>query len=230
MNFLENTLVGLDGCPGGWIIAIWRPGQEICFHFMKHISEIVEYGGRPELIGIDIPIGLVQGTARECDVLARKELGARRSSVFPAPDRRLLSVTDYHKANSMNREWNGKGLSKQTFNLIPKIREVDEFARKTNVPIFEIHPELAFAQMAGSPMVHNKKTPQGFHERRNWLLQNMPGVDIPQRGHLGPAKSDDWMDSAAVAWSTQRILQGQAKRLPAEAVHDEYGLLMAIHF
>ncbi len=229
MNCPEKVVVGLDGCPGGWIACIWKGLDDIRFHFVKEPSRLFEFGDYPLLIGIDIPIGLVEG-ARDCDNLARQLLGKRRSSVFPAPDRRLLEVRGYKEANRLNRQWHGKGLSKQTYNLLPKIREVDAFARLGLLPIFEVHPELAFAKMAGAPMVHSKRTPEGFEERRSLLLHHIPGVNLPQRRSVGPAKPDDWIDAAAIAWTVRRIHQGIACRVPHQKTHDQYGLLMAIHF
>lgn len=229
MNSLENVVVGLDGCPGGWIACLWREPDDMRFCFVKEPGRLFEFGDSPLIIGIDIPIGLVEGR-RDCDNLARQLLGKRRSSVFPAPDQRLLLVQEYEEANRLNRQWHGKGLSKQTFNLLPKISEVDTFACLRLSPVFEVHPELAFAQMAGAPMVHSKRKPEGFEERRTLLLQHVPGVQLPQRSSMGPAKPDDWIDAAAVAWTARRIHEGKASKVPRQEMHDQHGLLMAIHF
>ena len=229
MNCLENVVVGLDGCPGGWIACLWKQPDDMRFHFVKEPGRLFEFGDSPLIIGIDIPIGLVEGR-RDCDNLARQLLGKRRSSVFPAPDQRLLLVQEYEEANRLNRQWHGKGLSKQTFNLLPKIREVDSFARLGLSPVFEVHPELAFAQMAGAPLVHYKKKPEGFEERRSLLLHQMPGVQLPERSSIGPAKPDDWIDAAAVAWTARRIHEGIARKVPDRQIYDQHGLLMAIHF
>ena len=229
MDNLENAVVGLDGCPGGWIACLWKEPDDMRIHFVKDPGILFEFGDFPLLIGIDIPIGLAEGP-RDCDSLARQLLGKRRSSVFPAPDRRLLQVQEYQEANRLNRQWHGKGLSKQTYNLLPKIREVDSFARLGLSPLFEVHPELAFAQMAGAPMVHPKRTPEGFEERRGLLLQHLPGVQLPERSSMGPAKPDDWIDAAAVAWTARRIHEGIASRVPGQETYDQHGLLMAIHF
>jgi predicted RNase H-like nuclease len=53
------------------------------------------------MVAIDIPIGLTEtGEARTCDIEARRLVGLRRSSIFPAPDRRILqmAVTNYVEA------------------------------------------------------------------------------------------------------------------------------------
>ena len=45
----------------------------------------------PAVFSIDIPIGLTDSGPRQCDIQARRLLGARRgTSVFPAPIRPAL--------------------------------------------------------------------------------------------------------------------------------------------
>ena len=55
---------------------------------------------------IDIPIGLLDKgpDERSCDKAARKLLGKRASSVFPAPARQALDASDYQAALAVNRE------------------------------------------------------------------------------------------------------------------------------
>ena len=224
----EPTFVGLDGCPGGWIAAILS-GERL--HFME-LARIGELPGSvaPAAIGVDIPIGLEQGRPRRCDIEARQMLGRKRSSVFPSPDRRLLHLKTYEEANSLNRDLNGKGLSRQTFNIMSKIQEADEFARRGGVPLFEVHPELVFARLAGGPLDHNKKRPEGFTERHALLSARLPPGSLPERKPIGRARPDDWIDAVAVVLAARRIFQGEASRLPDEEVRDAEGLLMAIHF
>ena len=48
------------------------------------------------MVALDIPIGLATGAPRPCDVAARGALGpGRASSVFPAPDRRLIEALPF---------------------------------------------------------------------------------------------------------------------------------------
>jgi predicted RNase H-like nuclease len=104
-----------------------------------------------------------------CDVEARKLLGIRRSSVFPSPIREVLYSKNYEEANTGSKRLTGKGISKQTFGIIPKIIEVDEFIQSnqnSSKIINEAHPEVCFVSLAGGvPMKHNKKTQDGFQER-----------------------------------------------------------------
>ena len=76
-------------------------------------------------VGIDIPIGLLEGP-RTCDKAARKPLGQPRgSSVFPAPCRPALAQA-YAEASSINRRRTKTGLSQQAWGVAPKIKQVDD--------------------------------------------------------------------------------------------------------
>ena len=63
-------------------------------------------------------------------------------------------TNDYGEANRAAREHLGMGLSKQAYNLLPKIREVRtalspaDFAAGAVPRAAEVHPELSFAVMA----------------------------------------------------------------------------------
>jgi len=102
-------------------------------------------------LGIDIPIGLLDGP-RACDKAARKLLGQPRgSSVFPAPCRAALQVETYEEASAINRQKAGRALSRQARRIVPKIRLVG------NVIIpdcqqwaFEVPPRSASGRSKGS--------------------------------------------------------------------------------
>ncbi|MBP1156496.1 putative RNase H-like nuclease [Paenibacillus sp. PvR052] len=80
------------------------------------------------LLLIDMLIGLAAATEpRRCDVLARQLLKlGRASSIFPAPVREVLTASDYVDANALQRRVSGRGLSRQSWALVPKIRSLDE--------------------------------------------------------------------------------------------------------
>src|SRR5436853_7771993 len=101
------ALIGVDGCRAGWVAASDR-GARVYATFAEIAAQ------RFELVLIDVPIGLLEAGPRRCDVQARALLGARRSSVFPAPWRRLLSARRY-----------GRQCSIQLWNILHKIREVE---------------------------------------------------------------------------------------------------------
>ena len=81
--------------------------------------------GRLRAVAIDIPIGLPESGPRRADVEARRRVGPRRNSVFPAPARAVLGATTYAEACARSRQVSGKAISKQLFNILGKIAEVD---------------------------------------------------------------------------------------------------------
>lgn len=77
-------------------------------------------------IVVDVPIGLPERKARECDVAARKKLKGRGSSVFPAPIRGVLSAQTHRQMCDRWFEIEERKGSKQLFGILPLIRRVDE--------------------------------------------------------------------------------------------------------
>ncbi len=112
--------IGVDGCPAGWFfVALEASGTMRC-GVVRALQELVLDVREPARLFVDIPIGLPDGPGgRECDQLARRELGPRRSSVFPAPARAVLDAVDYEDAKRRSRTATGKGLSKQAWPSFP---------------------------------------------------------------------------------------------------------------
>ena len=107
--------------------------------------------GRLSSCGIDIPIGLPDSGSRRCDIEARKMIGERRSSVFPAPVRGLLGAATYEEAVARSRAIHGKSLSKQAFAILPKIEEVDRLMTpERQCHLVEVHPEACFTVLGVS--------------------------------------------------------------------------------
>jgi predicted RNase H-like nuclease len=101
----------------------------------------IEGGSQFEIIAVDVPIGLpdsYQAGGRDCDRATRRRLGqARGRSVFAAPVRCVLEVlngpvlalAEKHQEacrRSRGSALHGKGITRQTFNILQKIREVDD--------------------------------------------------------------------------------------------------------
>jgi predicted RNase H-like nuclease len=185
--------------------------------------------GRLAAAAIDIPIGLAAGGPRDCDREARRLLGPRRSSVFPAPVRPVLHATSYAEACAISREHCGKGVSKQLYNILGKIRESDHvMSPRLQAQLFEACPELSFALMhGGAPMRHTKRTQEGRDERVAALRVGLgvgvtPLVERPPSG----AARDDVFDALALAWTARRIAAGQGLRLGGDL--DGRGLRMEV--
>lgn len=169
-----SIAIGIDGCKGGWFYFCFDDGNWT-FGAEESIADILSDVPREATVLVDIPIGLKERgkTERACDLEARELLRPRRhSSVFPAPCRQVLSMDDYESASRKNQQVTGRKLSRQSWSLVPKMREVDDLMRNFSQAKFvvrEAHPELLFFGLAGGPMEHNKQTRDGFAERMTIL-------------------------------------------------------------
>jgi predicted RNase H-like nuclease len=213
MGDMKHT-VGIDGCARGWIIAT----IDRVFVVPKlHLDEF-------ELVGIDMPIGLVDGPPRACDIAARKFLGRAGSSVFPAPPRAALTCTDYRAALAAARSATGRGISKQTYNIMPKVAELDSLIDPNNQhAIVEVHPECAFKMLNDGEGLPLKKTAAGQDLRRQLLADQF---EVPPKAPPGAA-IDDLLDAYAVLWSTQRYRRGVHRQF-GDGQLDERGIEMRI--
>jgi predicted RNase H-like nuclease len=153
------------------------------------------------VVGIDMPLGLLADGWRDADVLARRALGRRGVTVFAIPPRPVWQQPTYADANRLCRELTGKGLSAQTWGLRGKLLEADEYRRKSPARLYEVHPELAFAALAGAPLQETKHTTVGLAVRRGLLKR--AGLTLPAK--IAGAADNDLLDAAAVAWSARRI-------------------------
>ena len=176
--------------------------------------------------GIDMPLGLLETGWREADRAARALLGPRRSSVFAIPPRAVWAETSYPAANRRCRELTGQGFSIQAWGLRAKLLEADRYRETCGHPLYEVHPELAFSAMAGTPLAASKHTGPGRDERLRLLA--LAGISIP--AGTPPALLGDVLDASAVAWSARRIASDQAVTLPAVPQHDPQGREIAIRF
>jgi predicted RNase H-like nuclease len=227
------VIVGVDGCPGGWVAVRVDPtlGRwEATVH--GRFEELLAAEAGAPAIGVDIPIGLPWEGPRACDREARRRLGPRRASVFPAPSRRFLALV---AATATHREANatawrdlGHGVGAQLFNIVAKIREVDAaMSPWLQSRVREVHPELCFATMLGRPCASAKKTAAGAAERLAALRAGWPWLADAPRAPRGAAP-DDLLDALAAAWTAERIARGAAEALPADPEIDRRGLRMEI--
>jgi predicted RNase H-like nuclease len=231
---------GVDGCRGGWLVlfagftADGRAPVAGAAHLCASFAEVLALIPRASAIALDMPVGLLERAVpggRECDRAARAALGRpRASSVFSPPARAALVNHGYRDA--MRR--NGAGMSKQAYNILPRIREVDAaMTAELQRRVFETHPELVFARIAGRPMRHGKRTAAGARERMKCLRAAWGGA-LPDpasvRTALGRAAValDDVLDAAALAHAAWCIGRGEARRLPALPPVDARGLRMEV--
>jgi predicted RNase H-like nuclease len=214
-------VLGVDGCPGGWVGALLHGGA-LSWH-TGSFAELLELPAR--VVAVDIPIGLPSGGERRAaDVEARAELGAQRSSVFFVPPRVVLEATSQPDATRLSRAAGSVGVSIQTFHLLDKVAEVDALLRAGESRVIEVHPELSLRRLGGRPLPP-KRLLAGRTARldvlRGWLPDLALPIPLP-----GRAKPDDCLDALACAWTAARWSRGQADVLGDET--DPTGLPMRI--
>ena len=197
---------------------------------------------RIAVVAVDMPIGLPDMERRTADAEARARLGPRRSSLFWTPPLCVLDADGHAEANRRSRELTGWGMSAQSYNLLPKIREVREaLSAESCAPLArpraaEVHPETSFALSAGAPMPLPKRNPKdntdrrGAEQRLAALTDHFPNIAEALRAPLAGAPKaalDDVLDAAAAAWTARRIASGQALCL-GEGEFDATGYPMNI--
>lgn len=223
---------GVDGCQGGWLCL------SLDFNSLKPVVQLFPdaksllESAVGAITAIDIPIGLPSDKSRECDIEARRLLGPRRSSVFPAPVRNAIEADSYDFACTASQKAGGKRLSKQTYAILPRIRELDWLLRQkpdlVNT-VFEVHPEVCFYYWNNRrPMRYSKHSGFGFMERFQLVEQSYRGVAEEIRQSIQPkdASDDDILDALAALWTAGRIHSGKADCISTEQEEDEFGLPM----
>lgn len=224
-------IAGVDGCKGGWLMVRREAGGA---GFEVHVAERWRDLPAAAMTAVDMPVGLPDRGARGCDRQARDLLGPRRNSVFLGLRRPLLGFgkDGYPAANAWAKS-DGAGLSKQAWNLLPKVRELDEALSPADQDrVRETHPELAFRALNGGPMEFSKRDPVGFRDRYVVLERaGFAGLDGHLRGlDRKRAAPDDLLDACALAWSAARMLRGEAVRVPPDPPRDARGLRMEIWY
>lgn len=157
---------GIDGCAAGWLFvghtsAGWR------WRVSARLDELLELCAPDAVVFIDMPVVLdPQAYWRSCDLWLRRTLGGRASSrVFAAPLRGSLTCESYECFRDYHRDRTGKGASVQTWNLLPKVREVQRWVQSAKQPApFESHPELHFCEALGQAAA-SKHTAAGIAQR-----------------------------------------------------------------
>jgi predicted RNase H-like nuclease len=228
-------LAGVDGCRGGWLcVAAAGDGAPLAAMVAPSFDALLRRLPADTLMAVDIPIGLASRGARRCDVEARQRLGpGRGGAVFPAPLRTVLAEATYDRAGARRAAIDGVRMSRQAYGLLAKVREVDALmlARPAlRARVRECHPEVSFAEWAGRPLGHGKKSRAGREERAILIDAVWPGVRarLAARRPRGRWAVDDLHDAFAALWTARRIRDGLARTLPSVAEHDARGLAMEI--
>ena len=263
-------IAGVDGCKGGWI-AVYEDtaSRTLTCRIVKEFEDVFGMHHPPlAVVAVDMPIGLWAGGGRACDKAARGALGKRSSSIFSAPAAGVIDryceigeQFTYDCAKKLNEELTGteeakgKGLSRQSYALVPKIAEVRGYLlgrpAGDESRVHEVHPEVSFAAMnaqrgssskpiclsKGHEMRHPKKTLAGFVERRALLRRKdvfgsrFEELEANAAGFDpdGRAALDDFYDALACLWTAWRVSKKECGSLPKEGGPcDAKGLPMRI--
>ena len=229
---------GVDGCRAGWFY-IGSQGSDIECGIVGTIAELLDRFDKIAEVIVDIPIGLYDKgvQARSCDLLARKALKPRGSTVFPAPVRPCLYADSYEEACRISERLTGKKLSQQAYNIFAKIREVDELLQ-TKVSlrsvIREAHPELGFCMLnGGSPLLTKKKNSDGLAERLALLKQHLEWAprlydDATSQYPRQALAKDDIVDAMMCLCIAQAPAHVR-KTFSDPVIYDDKGIEMAMH-
>ncbi|HJN93591.1 MAG TPA: DUF429 domain-containing protein [Dehalococcoidia bacterium] len=224
-------VVGVDGCAKGWVFVHLSEGEFTGATLHATFGDGLVAIPDASAIGVDIPIGYAPDPRqpRRADGEARAALGRRHSSVFPTPPREVLTARNYAEANARCQELTGKGISKQSYAIAPKVLEVEPLAAADR-RIYEVHPEVSFLALAGAPLESSKKNWNGLLQRRALLAE--AGIQLPDDlGEVGGvAAPDDIVDAAVAAWSAARVAAGAGQSYPTPPEHDINGRDVAIWY
>lgn len=206
---MTRRVLGADGCPAGWVVVALHDGAVADVEVVADLREVVV--DQPDALAVDMPIGLLDAD-READTAARLLLPGRASSVFSTPPLAVVeawragTVTTHAEATALAVATTGKGISQQAWRLVPKIAAVDDEVAD-GVEALEVHPEVAFAVVAGEALPR-KRSWAGITTRRAILARL--GVELPDRFPGDEdAAPDDVVDAAICAWVADGAAAGE---------------------
>ncbi len=191
--------IGLDGCRGGWVATSINNKGEVSVDHVKELSSYLSSQPKEAVILADMMLNLDNsGEPRRFDCHTRKLLGKWHSRCFTAPPKKALEAEDYRAACEISFSICGKKISKQCYNLFPKIREL---ALLKDNRLIEFHPEIAFMLLNENHLIQeSKKTSEGINIRMALLQKIIPGFSsLTEHIDSSNAKVDDLLDSAALA-------------------------------
>lgn len=226
-------IAGVDGCPGGWIVV--EAALNLNASSWRIAPKWNAIDTDADVIAVDMPIGVSGDGVRQCEVEARAALSPCGSRVFKTLPRGALrfNQSDWSQANQWSKAQGFGGISKQTWNIRPRILEIDAaMSPAAQARVFEAHPELAFARLNGGAPLVSKHLPEG-RLLRTGLLKDAGFGQIEawlQELRGSGAKADDLLDACALVLTARHIANGTSRRLPAAVERDERGLSMSISY
>jgi predicted RNase H-like nuclease len=201
------SVLGIDWAGRRWVCVV-LDSANVHVTSERSFEALIDRFSSAAAIAVDIPIGLPPTwPGRRAEHEARKLV--HPSTVFPTYPRSVYECSVHSDAVALCRERGWPGISRQSYGLYRRMREVEAYADRVR----EIHPEVSFWKMNGeSKLAASKHTWNGLFERRGLLAREgiLIGDHLPE--DVPPA---DVLDAAAAAWTAHRIAQGRHETLPA---------------
>jgi predicted RNase H-like nuclease len=228
------VFAGLDGCRGGWALALWQPGTgTLKVITIQNLGDLIHLPLTPAALVVDMPIRLdrvARAGGRRCDLEGRALLPAgRKSSIFSAPTSAALNAWraggEYADvlAAQRNTAPGAPGLSLQAYHLLRHIDALHRFIEAQPViRCFEGHPELTFHRLRPSDRqsLASKHTSLGLTQRQQILQKlQMPWSAAWEAcgrtlGHSVIARKNDVLDACVLAHVAYLHYAGQAHACP----------------
>lgn len=239
----DTWLAGVDGCSGGWIAAFVQPaGAEARVRVVPRFADVLAAPEAPAVVAVDMPVGLPERSGpggRMAENAVRPLLGARQSSVFSVPSRAAIYAGDYAAAcaSALETSEPPRKVSKQLFNIAPRIREIDGLLCRFPAAagrVFEVHPEVAFWMLNGGraldepKKVRSRPHEPGLELRRKLLIAGGLPEPVVRQPQPKGAGADDLLDALACAAVARRLHRGTARPYPDPPPRDAHGIAMAI--
>ncbi|MCA8835224.1 MAG: DUF429 domain-containing protein [Proteobacteria bacterium] len=235
-------IAGIDGYTGGWIAVILEGGVFATARvaWNKCLETLIRDNKIDHAI-VDIPIGLAsKPEERDTDQAMRDFLaenegqGWLATRVFNAPCYQALDAENYAQANTINRDILGVGLTQQTFGIMPKIKEAKKVVKNLGQDrIREGHPEISFYILSNHEPLDSKAKARGAVQRLKLLKDLKFDIInlIEQIPAKHPAKLDDLLDAAVLAWSANRWKDKklQHESFPSTPKKDSKNLEMVVY-
>ena len=94
-------VTGIDACRRGWVAVSLETSGPVRLASVEVFGSLASVlaEGQATVVGIDMPLGLLESGWREADRVARGLLGPRRSSVFTIPPAAVWAEASYQAAN-----------------------------------------------------------------------------------------------------------------------------------
>lgn len=238
----SRLVLGIDGCPGGWLVASCQAGS-FSMELVRETEQLREKLETSAFTFIDMPMGLLdEQSPRPCDRLLRNELGSGYAgSVFNVPVRSAVYANTYRQACTINEQAAGKKISRQVWNILPRIKRLDLLMRENRslIPkVKECHPEFLFQLINnGNTPAYKKKTKEGYSIRSTLLGKYNIPVDrlekvMEQRYLKKEVKPDDLLDALVLGLAAKLAVDGKHTlySLPENPETDAGGIPAAIYF